>query len=227
MPPVRTTAPIVGDRREGARPVASAAPDAYDARAVKANYYAMIRLIDDQLGRILDSLRDTGQLGRTIIVFMSDHGEMLGDHGLILKGCRFFEGLVHVPLIVSWPEGFRQGEVSEALVELVDIAPTLLEAAGLAVPEAMQGRSLAPILTGAADPHRHKAHVVCEYHDAIEGQPDHTHGSMVFDGRYKTAVYHGHAIESCTISSRTPANSTISGTSSPRVISSSIVSSIV
>lgn len=174
--------------------VASAAPDAYDARAVKANYYAMIRLIDDQLGRILDSLRDTGQLERTIIIFMSDHGEMLGDHGLILKGCRFFEGLVHVPLIVSWPERFQQGQLSEALVELVDIAPTLLEAAGLAVPEAMQGRSLVPILTGAADPHRHKAHVICEYHDAIGGQPDHTHGSMVFDGRYKTAVYHGHAI---------------------------------
>jgi len=172
--------------------VASAPPDAYDALEVKANYYAMIQLIDDQLARILDALRDTGQLERTIIVFMSDHGEMLGDHGLILKGCRFFEGLVHVPLIMSWPGTFQTGLRSDALVELVDVAPTLLEAAGLPVPEAMQGRSLVPLLTGRAA--AHKAHVICEFHDAIGGHPDHSHGSMVFDGRYKSIVYHGHRI---------------------------------
>ena len=176
--------------------VASSAPASYDALEVKANYYAMIMLIDAQFGRIVQTLRDTGQLDDTIIIYMSDHGELLGDHGLILKGCRFFEGLVHVPMILSWPERFRRGLHSDALVESVDIAPTLLEAAGLPVPESMQGRSLMPILTGQADPHVHKTRVVCEFKDAIGGPQhvDHTHGSMVFDGRYKSVVYHGHRI---------------------------------
>ncbi|MBK8741393.1 MAG: sulfatase-like hydrolase/transferase [Betaproteobacteria bacterium] len=176
--------------------VASAPPNQYDALEVKANYYAMIMLIDDQLKRIVDALRDTGQLDNTIIVFMSDHGELLGDHGLILKGCRFFEGLVHIPLIFSWPERYAKGVRSEALVEAVDVAPTLLEAAGLPVPESMQGRSLGSLLEGRADAHRHKPYVVTEFHDSIGGpkHTDHTHGSMVFDGRYKSVVYHGHRI---------------------------------
>ncbi|MFN0160394.1 MAG: sulfatase, partial [Burkholderiales bacterium] len=120
----------------------------------------------------------------------------LGDHGLILKGCRFFEGLVRIPMIFSWPERFRAGLQSDALVETVDIAPTLLAAAGLPVPESMQGTSLLPLLEGAVDPHVHKARVVAEFKDSIGGpqHADHSHGSMVCDGRYKTVVYHGHRI---------------------------------
>jgi len=174
--------------------IASAPPREYDALDVKANYYAMIMLIDDQLRRLVAALRDCGQLDDTIILFTSDHGELLGDHGLILKGCRFFDGLVRVPLIFRWPERFLRGCVSDALVETVDLAPTLLEAVGLPIPDAMQGRSLMPILTGAVAPDRHKPHVISEYYDAMGGHPGHTHGSMVFDGRYKSVVYHGHAI---------------------------------
>jgi arylsulfatase A-like enzyme len=174
--------------------IASAPPRDYDALEVKANYYAMIMLIDDQLRRIVDALRATGQLENTIIVYMSDHGELLGDHGLILKGCRFFEGLVRVPLIFSWPGHFASGLASDGLVETLDVAPTLLAAAGLPVPEAMQGRSLLPILEGQADPGRHKPHVISEYFDSVGGQPDQTHGTMVCDGRWKSVVYHGHAI---------------------------------
>jgi arylsulfatase A-like enzyme len=172
--------------------VASHVPGDYDALLVKANYYAMIQHLDAQFGRIMAALRDSGQLENTIVVYMSDHGELLGDHGLVLKGCRFFDGLVRVPLILSCPGRFRQALASDALVELVDVAPTLLEAAGLEVPWTMQGRSLLPILEGRADPHRHKDRVVCEYKDSVGGHPDHTHGSMVFDGRYKSVVYHGH-----------------------------------
>jgi arylsulfatase len=172
----------------------ASSPNDYDALEVKANYYAMIMLIDDQLRRIVDTLRETGQLDNTIIVYMSDHGELLGDHGLILKGCRFFDGLVRVPLIISWPEGFRSGIVSNALVETLDLAPTLLDAAGLPVPEFMQGKSLVPILEGKTDPARHKPHVISEYYDAVGGHPDHTHATMVFDGRWKSIVYHGHQV---------------------------------
>lgn len=177
--------------------VASHVPEGYDALAIKANYYAMIRHLDDALGRIMEALKATGQLDNTIILFHSDHGEMLGDHGLVLKGCRFFEGLVRVPMIWSLPGRFRKGLVSEALVELVDIAPTLLEACGLPVPETIQGRSLLPILEGQTDPHVHKNYVVSEFKDAIStttGGGNHSHGSMVFDGRWKSIVYHGHSL---------------------------------
>lgn len=176
--------------------VASAPPLAYDALEVKANYYAMIMLIDDQLRRIVDVLRSTGQLENTIIVYMSDHGELLGDHGLILKGCRFFDGLVRIPLIFSWPGELRAGLRSDALVESIDVAPTLLQAAGLEVPGSMQGRSLLPLMRGETDPQHHKAAVISEFKDSIGGPQygDHSHGSMVFDGRYKSVVYHGHRI---------------------------------
>ena len=126
-------------------------PGARDAKTLQAAYYAMIKLIDDQVGRILDALEETGQRENTVIIFMSDHGEMLGDHGLIQKGCRFYEGLVRVPLIWSWPGQIAAGRQYSDLVELTDIAPTLLELAGERVPDDMQGKSLLPMLTGEAE----------------------------------------------------------------------------
>jgi arylsulfatase len=165
-------------------------PDSYNARLMVAAYYAQIELIDDQVGRILRALDESGQRENTIVIFTSDHGEMLGDHGLKLKGCRFYEGAVHVPLIISWPVHFRAGLVSDALVELVDLAPTLYEATRVPMPADVQGLSLLPILTGEADPGQHKPFVRCEYHDAL-GQALASHADMIFDGRYKLAVYHG------------------------------------
>ena len=179
----------------GGRDTASHPPDAYDARLVKASYYAMIELIDAQFGRLLDGLDSLGQLDNTIVIFTSDHGELLGDHGLLYKGCRFYDALVRVPLIVAMPSA--PGGRSGALVELVDLAPTILQAAGLPVPDRMQGRSLLPILAGEADPQTHKPYVTSEYWDAIvapSGATRHTHATMRFDGRYKTVVYHGHGL---------------------------------
>lgn len=169
----------------------STPPKDYDPQYVKACYYAMIELIDEQFVRLLDVLETTGQLDSTMIIFTSDHGELLGDHGLIYKGCRFFEGLVHVPLIVSWAGNFSRALRSDALVELVDLAPTILDVAGLDIPYFMQGKSLKGILTGNQDPSFHKDHVVSEYNDAVGGyvMSDHSHGFMYFDGRYKVVIY--------------------------------------
>ena len=80
-------------------------------------YYAMIELLDHVIGGVLGTLDRCGQRDNTLVLFMSDHGEMLGDHGLLLKGCRFYEGLVRVPLLFSWPRGLARGVVSDALVE--------------------------------------------------------------------------------------------------------------
>lgn len=169
------------------------APDTYDARRMVAAYYAQIEHIDVEVGRILDVLERTGQRENTLVVFMSDHGEMLGDHGLRLKGCRFYEGLAHVPLIVSWPGRFAAGVRSDALVELLDLAPTLLAAGGLPVPARMHGRSLLPILTGDAAPGRHRAFVRCEYHDAL-ALPGASRATMIRDERHKLVVYHGQGL---------------------------------
>lgn len=165
-------------------------PHEYDARRMVAAYYAQIELLDDQIGRLVEKLKETDQWENTIIIFMSDHGDMLGDHGLLFKGCRFYEGAVHVPLIICWPGHFKRGVRSEALVELVDIMPTLLEAANLPVPEYVQGKSLLPLLEGEKSPGQHRPFVRCEYHDALK-KPHHTHANMIFDGRYKLTVYHG------------------------------------
>jgi arylsulfatase A-like enzyme len=166
-------------------------PASYDAQRMKAAYYAMIEHIDWAVGAILDSLSSTGQRDNTLIVFTSDHGDMLGDHGLLYKGCRFFEGAVHVPLIVSWPAGgVRRGVTSDALVELTDIAPTLLDAARLPPAGEMDGRSLLPVLRGDAQAGKPREAVICEYHDALD-MPDHTRATMIRDRQHKLVRYHG------------------------------------
>ncbi len=167
------------------------------AHELQAAYYAMIELIDDNVGRLLDTLEETGQRENTIVVFTSDHGEMLGDHGLVLKGCRFYEGLVRVPLIWSWPGHVEEGMASSALVELTDIAPTLLDFAGVDPAHEMQGRSLAPLLTGALPADHHRDYVRAEYYSALnatttgKGSGQGTYATMLRTVRYKLVNYHG------------------------------------
>ena len=121
-------------------------PEQRDAKTIQAQYYAMIAQIDDQFARILAALDESGQRENTVVIFTSDHGEALGDHGLLQKGCRFYEGLVRVPLIFSWPGQFERGLQSEALVELLDKTATIVELAGLDPPHYLQGQSLLPII---------------------------------------------------------------------------------
>ena len=173
--------------------VEAEAGGARDARTLIAAYYAMIKLIDDQVGRILAALDSSEQRDDTVIIFTSDHGETLGDHGLILKGCRFYEGLVRVPLIWSWRGTFAAGLRSQALVELTDITPTLLEICGLDLPNYMTGKSLLPILTGNQAGDSHRDFVRCEFIDALD-LPDASVATMYFDGRYKLILYHNHGL---------------------------------
>ena len=159
---------------------------ARDAKTLKAAYYAMIALIDDQVGRMLDALEESGQAENTLVIFTSDHGESLGDHGLIRKGCRFYEGLVRVPLILRWPNRIEPGRVCNDLVELTDLAPTLLAAADQPKPPWMQGISLLDRHTS------HKA-VRTEYFDATNG-PDSSYATMYRTPSHKLVVYHGHEL---------------------------------
>lgn len=163
-----------------------------DHKMVRAAYWAMVDLIDHQIGRLIDSLKETEQWGNTIVIFTSDHGEMLGDHGIYWKGPYFYEPAVHVPLIITYPQEITKEQKSEALVELTDLAPTLLEAAGMKKDPGMQGKSLWHILKGEKSLHNHRDSVYCEYYNAMPWhecpQP---HGTMVFDGHYKLINIHG------------------------------------
>jgi arylsulfatase A-like enzyme len=118
---------------------------------------------------------------------MSDHGELLGDHGMYLKGPHFYEGAVHVPLIISWPGRIAPGKRSSALVELVDLAPTLLEAAGVPVYPGMQGRSLQPLLQGDAVHHRDD--VYCEVDETAAGKKP-GYAIMIRSEAHKLTIYH-------------------------------------
>jgi choline-sulfatase len=144
--------------------------DDRDHRLVRAAYWAMCDLIDAQVGRVLDALDRTGQRDDTIVVFTSDHGEMLGDHGLYLKGPYFYDPAIRVPLLMHWPGRVEGGTSVDTLTELGDLAPTLLDLAGVDPPPGMQARSFAPVLTG--EPTVHRESVYCEYYNAMPWHED-------------------------------------------------------
>jgi arylsulfatase A-like enzyme len=164
---------------------------AQDHRCLRAAYWAMINLIDMQMGRLMEALKKSGQLENTLVIYMSDHGEMLGDHGIYLKGPYFYEPAVHVPLIVSWAEKLAGGRRSKALVELVDLAPTLLDAAGLPRHPAMQGHSLWPMLNGQGNLNHHRDDVYCEFYNSKPKYDPKPFGTMVRDERWKLVAFHG------------------------------------
>lgn len=115
-----------------------------------AVYWGFTTLIDDQLGRLLAELEHQGVLDDTIVVFMSDHGENLGAHGLWHKMVAYEES-VRVPLLVRWPKGIRPGARLSSPVSLIDLAPTLAGLCGLPAAPAWSGLDLAPTLAGTAE----------------------------------------------------------------------------
>ncbi len=165
-------------------------PEDWQHRKVQASYYAMIEQLDTEFGRLLDHLEAIGQRENTIVIYASDHGEALCDHGMILKGCRFFEGLVRVPLMISWPARFKGGRICDGLVELADLAPTLYESLGMEIPYFVQGKSLLDILDGHSDGYDHRQYVRTEFYGAIN-HDDQTHATMYRTRRWKLITYHG------------------------------------
>jgi arylsulfatase len=163
-----------------------------DHRLISAAYWADIDLVDAQIGRVLDTLDRIGQCENTMVIFHSDHGEMLGDHGMYLKGPFFYDPMVRVPLIIAWPGTITPTEnPSQAMVELVDIAPTVLEAAGLPVEPGMQGQSIYPILSGEKSEDRHRDDVYCEHYKSSAMYKDPApYLTMVRSDRHKLVVLH-------------------------------------
>jgi choline-sulfatase len=118
----------------------------------RQQYCAATELIDDQIGEMLRVLEQRGMLDNTYIIYSSDHGEMLGDHGLYTKSVAY-EASLRVPLLVAGP-GIAGNQISESLVELIDLNPTICELVGVPVLPRIDARSIAPILRGETETHR-------------------------------------------------------------------------
>ncbi len=123
--------------------------DDFDLRDLAALYYGATTCVDDLVGELMDSLAANGLDEDTIVVFVSDHGDNLGSHGLFNKNS-LIEEAIRVPFIVRDP-GRASVDNTDDLVSLIDAAPTLLDAIDAPVPDHMQGRSLQPLLDGEAD----------------------------------------------------------------------------
>jgi arylsulfatase A-like enzyme len=124
----------------------------HDWKRISAAYWAVITFLDSEAGRLIDVLRQAGTYDDTIIVVTSDHGDMLGGHGLATKGIgTAYEEVYNIPLIIRVP-GMRAGEEANHKVSLVDIGPTLLDVIGAQPLDPCQGRSLRPILEGSSRP---------------------------------------------------------------------------
>ncbi|WP_436790433.1 sulfatase-like hydrolase/transferase [Yinghuangia sp. YIM S10712] len=126
-------------------------------REVIATYYGMVSRMDHHLGRVLEAVDRTGQADRTVTMFFADHGEYLGDFGLIEKWpSAMHPCITRDPLVVAGP-GLPQGEVRDGMVELIDVLPTVLELAGVPAPHRHFGRSLLPMLHDPDAEHREYA----------------------------------------------------------------------
>ncbi|GMU22657.1 MAG: N-acetylglucosamine-6-sulfatase [Phycisphaerae bacterium] len=111
------------------------------------DYLACVQSVDTNVGRLLDYLDESGLAENTVVIYTSDQGFYLGEHGMYDKRFMYEESL-RTPLVVRWPKAIRAGSVQKAMALNLDFAPTMIELAGLSVPADMQGRSLVPLLRG-------------------------------------------------------------------------------
>jgi choline-sulfatase len=139
-----------------------------EKQRIAAAYYTSVEFLDKNVGLVLDALRESGRERDTLVIYAGDHGYTLGHHGRFEKHC-FYEEAVRAPLIVRCPGRIAAGERRTELVELADIFPTALEAAGVEPPPERHGRSLLELLRGAGEPpwRRHAVSIYCENEEAM------------------------------------------------------------
>ena len=144
-----------------------------DWQRVKAYYYALITHIDDQVGRILAALDELGLRENTLVIFTADHGDHMGDHGMVGKGTPY-DTCNRIPLVVSYPGHVPEGLIYDQTVEGIDLAPTLLDYCGVQTPPVMQGRSLKPLFDGSGYVERPSAFMEVRVpvgHDEVKQRP--------------------------------------------------------
>jgi arylsulfatase A-like enzyme len=168
-------------------PVVASPDDPQEQRELQTTYYGMMAEVDDQIGRVLDMLDETGLASRTLVVLTSDHGELLGDHWILHK-LGWFDQTFHVPLIVRDPRtqfDASRGRLVTDYTEHVDVLPTIAELLDAEVPLQCDGRPLTPWLTGAIpDDWRTEVHSEFDFRD-----PD----GQMFEGAF------GLTLEECSL----------------------------
>jgi arylsulfatase A-like enzyme len=146
-----------------------------EIRQMRATYFGLIAEVDAHIGRIVEYLKASGQYDRTLIVFTSDHAEMLGDHYLWGKEF-YFDQSFHLPLIIRDPRAeadSARGSVVEAFTEAIDVMPTIVDWMGLDVPRACNGRSLVPFLRGdQPDDWRTEVFWEHDFRDVVSQRPE-------------------------------------------------------
>jgi arylsulfatase len=154
---------------------------------IRDRYWAMIDLVDEQVGYVLRAAEEAGPPEDLLVLFISDHGEMLGDHGLLLKGPMMYEGAMRVPCILRWPTRVPAGQRVDGLVSLADVAATISHAAGIEAPAGGHGRSLVEVAAGTSEPRKA---VLAEYRDSGHPSDPAISTTLVCNGRYKAIVWH-------------------------------------
>lgn len=157
--------------------------DPEELRRDVATYFGMISFMDQQIGRILDSLDRLGIAENTLVVFSTDHGHFIGQHGLTAKGAFHYEDMLRLPFLVRWPGEVPAGATSDSLQALIDLPETFLAACGLAIPGQMQGVNQLEVWRGRAAAARD--HVLVENRH----QPTTVHLRTYIDERYKMTIY--------------------------------------
>lgn len=170
-------------------------------RAACAAELGLITLLDDQVGRILQTLERTGLAENTVVVFTSDHGDMFGDHGMMLKHFTHYRGVTNVPLVIRTPAVLGNGgtgsasearaAASTALVSNADLVPTLLEMAAVPGHRGIQGRSLVPVLHGETSTHRSAVIVEEDQPFGMDGLPAPVHIRSVITPEARYTRYFG------------------------------------
>lgn len=174
-----------------------------DLRRAIAMYMGQCRYVDDQVGRLMNFLEEIGKADDTLVVFLADHGEFLGDFGVFHKLPLFYECLTRIPAILRYPREMVTPFVFRGLVEEVDLAPTILESLGLPVPPSMVGRSFYNDLQAGNDSGRSNIIVEAGIQAPTPQSPEpqgnykapgapnsHGTGAMITNGRFKLSMYH-------------------------------------
>jgi choline-sulfatase len=147
-------------------------------QGIQAAYYTSLAYVDSEIGRLLKGLDDSGHRDDTLVVYLGDHGYMLGHHGRFEKHC-LYEPAIRAPLLMRWPGRIEPGRTIDAMVEFIDVQPTLFDLLGLPMPDGLQGMSLAPLVRGEPSA-RGRDLVFSEYSENEE--------AMVRTKRYKLIV---------------------------------------
>ncbi len=176
--PDQFAAPTISEQDREEQPRVFRDLTADDFRGIQAAYYTSLSFMDFQVGRLIHALEDSGLAPDTLVVFLSDNGYLLGQHGRVEKNC-FYEPAVRVPLIVRWPGHLPQNKRILEMVELVDLFPTVCSLLRVPVPPTLHGMDLAPLIEGQPGA-KGRDVVFSEYNESEE--------AMVRSGRFKLIV---------------------------------------